>query len=110
METDITFGTRLLNGFLKFMVVVLVGILISVVVGLAIGRRRNSLIKRTHQCPELNCIPIYCFKNLILTARLCPSHVEGFFICVLNKTKPSTEADGFALTNSKYRKMTFLYL
>jgi len=37
METDITFGTRLLNGFLKFMVVVLVGILISVVVGLILA-------------------------------------------------------------------------
>ena len=37
METDITFGTRLLNGFLKVMVVVLVGILISVVVGLLLA-------------------------------------------------------------------------
>jgi len=37
METDITFGTRLLNGFLKVMVVVLVGILISVVVGLVLA-------------------------------------------------------------------------
>ncbi|WP_262896949.1 hypothetical protein [Aurantibacter crassamenti] len=34
METDITFGTRMLNGFLKVMVIFLVGILISVVVGL----------------------------------------------------------------------------
>ena len=37
METDITMGTRLLNGFLKVMVVVLVGILISVVVGLLLA-------------------------------------------------------------------------
>lgn len=37
METEITSGTRLLNGFLKVMVVVLVGILISVVVGLILA-------------------------------------------------------------------------
>ncbi len=37
METDITTGTRLLNGVLKVMVVVLVGILISVVIGLLLA-------------------------------------------------------------------------
>lgn len=37
METDITFGTRLLNGFLKAMVVILVGILLSVVVSLILA-------------------------------------------------------------------------
>ncbi len=34
MEQEITFGVRLLNGFLSVMVVVLVGILLAVVVSL----------------------------------------------------------------------------
>ncbi|MFH6602460.1 hypothetical protein ACEZ3G_03155 [Maribacter algicola] len=34
MEQEITFGARLLNGFLSVMVVVLVGILLAVVVSL----------------------------------------------------------------------------
>ncbi|WP_262887890.1 hypothetical protein [Pelagihabitans pacificus] len=34
MEREITFGERVLNGFLSVMVVVLVGILLSVVVAL----------------------------------------------------------------------------
>lgn len=34
MEHEVTFGERVLNGFLSIMVVVLVGILLSVVVAL----------------------------------------------------------------------------
>ncbi len=34
MEQEITFGVKVLNGFLSIMVVVLVGILLSVVVSL----------------------------------------------------------------------------
>jgi hypothetical protein len=37
MEEDLDFGTRLLNGFLKVMVVVLVVILIAVVVTLILA-------------------------------------------------------------------------
>ncbi|WP_262888998.1 hypothetical protein [Costertonia aggregata] len=37
MEEQITFGTRVLNGFLSLMVVVLVGILIAVVVCLILA-------------------------------------------------------------------------
>ena len=36
MEQEITFGVRLLNGFLSVMVVVLVGILLAVVVSLVL--------------------------------------------------------------------------
>ncbi len=34
MEQEVTFGERVLNGFLSIMVIVLVGILLSVVVAL----------------------------------------------------------------------------
>lgn len=37
MEDEITFGTRVLNGFLSVMVVVLVGILVAVVVCLILA-------------------------------------------------------------------------
>ncbi len=37
MEDEITFGTKVLNGFLSFMVVVLIGILLAVVVCLILA-------------------------------------------------------------------------
>lgn len=37
MENELTFGTRMLNGFLTIMVVILVGILLSVVIGLILA-------------------------------------------------------------------------
>ena len=37
MEEQITFGTRVLNGFLSFMVVILVAILLAVVGGLILA-------------------------------------------------------------------------
>jgi len=37
MEQEITLGTKVLNGFLRIMVVILVAILIAVVVGLILA-------------------------------------------------------------------------
>ncbi|MGB5668145.1 MAG: hypothetical protein WBM53_14990 [Maribacter sp.] len=37
MEQEITLGTKVLNGFLKIMVVILVAILIAVIVGLILA-------------------------------------------------------------------------
>ncbi|WP_339706594.1 hypothetical protein [uncultured Kriegella sp.] len=37
MENELSFGTRMLNGFLTIMVVVLIGILLSVVIGLILA-------------------------------------------------------------------------
>lgn len=37
MEQEISSGTKILNGFLSIMVVILVGILLSVVVGLILA-------------------------------------------------------------------------
>jgi hypothetical protein len=37
MEEEMTFNTKILNGFLKFMVVVLIAILLSVVIGLLLA-------------------------------------------------------------------------
>ena len=37
MENELDFGTRVLNGFLTIMVVILIGILLSVVIGLILA-------------------------------------------------------------------------